>query len=733
MNAIRQFLRRVKQSGVRRPKAVTTTAMGRERTFRAYDVGDDTFVFEDGVSAHLAERPSVLVVDKRDIRGHTRGHVLTMTTGNHSVAAFPLLDGRFWKLASLPPDRRGDVLMHRVLCCNVVNGAIETSQRDLATKTLVAADAWLLGTCGFALNDVVMGDRNDQAILHYRQRGQEWRVKPLAWTAAEMKVALAASRKRIATKLSYYHSSRGVHHLTYPEFVRFATLAETEPAEFVRGLKELVSVYEGNRVSFARMPKFRGHHEIELFGVQRGVALEKLIPEMERLMEAIALERIGHLGIVQRAQEIVKLYESQLANPELKDETSKAFTETLYMHVTGEVYSVVGEGSTPAFDDRRTALPGATFVNGRPVMHPGADARSEVLLSNLRGLMSKDEVVEYANVYELHDEASVGSPLGHGKTREIVYKTNRTPLELSMVEKRLSSAKKSYGGYMFARIGAMRALGVSMSGKYLLLRRRPQSGKRPVDFYIRLRCEGEPIDAIPETYFRNADDASVEEKDVVLALAQLMGDAAAQNMAMKKFDPGTQSPLFGVGKEIYEFEYDIAGQCVLPKKVRTCSVRGSFGWPNLAHDQANLDALASFYLTHYAHALKIYQRKHAVTVAEVASRFMDGFEYRTHAMAWKLSVMRDQFETFSPHLPKAYDFDRKWRFVMWSLERQDRRLTILRKLFFEKVEIVENEDDGNHTESVRIEPLSGQAAGGTGGQAAGGVGCGGGQEGEVPR
>jgi hypothetical protein len=37
-------------------------------------------------------------------------------------------------------------------------------------------------------------------------------------------------------------------------------------------------------------------------------------------------------------------------------------------------------------------------------------------------------------------------------------------------------------------------------------------------------------------------------------------------------------------------------------------------------------------------------------------------------------------------LPAKYDFDRKWRFVMWSLERQERRLPILRKMFFRHLE-----------------------------------------------
>jgi hypothetical protein len=41
------------------------------------------------------------------------------------------------------------------------------------------------------------------------------------------------------------------------------------------------------------MVKHRGHHEVELFGVPRGVAVEKVVPELEKLMESIALGRIG--------------------------------------------------------------------------------------------------------------------------------------------------------------------------------------------------------------------------------------------------------------------------------------------------------------------------------------------------------------------------------------------------------------------------------------------------------
>ena len=239
MNAIRQFLSRVCQTGVRRPGCVRTVAMGRERVFRAWDIGDDTFIFEKGISTHLGERPSVLVAEKRDLRHGKVGRVFTMTTGNHSVAAFPLLDGRFWKISRLPSSRRGDVLMHCILCANVVSETIEISQRDVPSPKLYAADGWLLGSLGFAMNDIVMGDRNETTLAHYRELGQEWRVKPLAWTEREMSVALRASRKRISTDLTYYHSSRGVHFLSYSDFHAFAELARADFPHFREQLRVL--------------------------------------------------------------------------------------------------------------------------------------------------------------------------------------------------------------------------------------------------------------------------------------------------------------------------------------------------------------------------------------------------------------------------------------------------------------------------------------------------------------
>lgn len=108
MNCIRQFLKRVRTTGVKLSGEKKIVSMGKERIFEAFDIGDDTFIFERGLCSHLDERPSVLIVKKSKLRRSANcGRVMTISTGNHSVAAFPLLDGRFWKLSHLQSNARG--------------------------------------------------------------------------------------------------------------------------------------------------------------------------------------------------------------------------------------------------------------------------------------------------------------------------------------------------------------------------------------------------------------------------------------------------------------------------------------------------------------------------------------------------------------------------------------------------------------------------------------------------
>ena len=684
---IKQLLTRFRRLGSRRRKRVETRAMGRVRRFCAYDLGDDTFVFEKDVLGHVDAHASVLIVAKRDLRHNGGpGYVMTFTAGNHSVAALPLLQGQFWDLCHLPQQRRGEVMVHAVLCANVVDGKLEVSQRDVPCARLAAIDDWLTGKLNFAFSDVVMLDRNDQTLEHFRRRGQEWRVRPLAWTEREMSAALAASRKRISTGLRYYHGTRGVHFLSYAGFHGLAELAKTDFQAFRDGLHELVSVFEGHETSFLRQPKFHGHHEVELFGLRRGVAQERIVPGLELLMERIELHRVTQEEAAARMAEIDALYRSQLTRPELADDTSPAFVETLYMYLTGEIYSVMSEGATPAFDDRRTALPGARFENGRPVFDPDCDSRSEVLLSNLRAMVSRDEHVEYANVYELRTDATESVPLGQGRTREVVYKTNRRPVVSSFVEKRLARSGRGYGSYVIARAQAFKSLGVSLPDYRLLRRRSGERNQRSLDYFIRTRCEGEPLADIPANYFQLAGEFggadAGEDPQVILALAGLIGDAAAQNLAMKKYDPATRSPVFGVGKEVYRFGFDVSAGRLMPQSVSCCSMRGVLGWPDVSLTDRNLDAIVAFYMAVYAKALAAFAERHPVcTLDELGARFLSGFEFRLRAMEWEFTVQRDDFEAFDPHLGGRYGFLPKWRFALWALERHVRRITLLRARF----------------------------------------------------
>ncbi len=686
-----QFIARVRREARQKPDHVVLKTMGHSREFYGYDWGCDTYVFEKDVWKSLENHNPVLIVRKQDLVKGASGRILTLTTGNHTVAAIPLLSGLFWNLGRVPAAQRSKTLQTRVVCANVVNGVIEISQRDVPADLITQADGWLQSV-GFAFDDVIMAERTDATLEYYRRIGQEWRIKPLAWTRREMDMALSASRTRINTCLKYYHSAKGVHFLSYTDFHKLQEVLATDYPQFVECLRELVSIFEGDVRSCMRSPKFHGHHEIELFGLRRGVASERLVPELEKLMEGIALKRLAPDEVAARLSAIDTGFRTSLERPQFADEDSEDFVETLYMHLTGEIYTALGDSVTPAFDDRRTALPGATFHGGRPDFHPGSDDRTRVLLANVEQMMSQDELIEYANIYEVRSDSDLTHELsvGVGVTREIVFKTNRRPLCTSLIEKRLALKTPGYGSYMLARVQAFKALGVGF-GEYRLLMRLDSQAGREMNYFIRNRCPGEPLDDIPARMFQRVGEfggSEVEEDPaVVLALGALLGDAAAQNLALKKYLPKTGKCRFGEGKEIFEFGYDITNKREMPMRVMLCSIRGCFGWPDTAYTEVNLNTLFDFYLGSYAQVLCRYWLKHrkAVDLAELAERFFDGFEFKTREMHWVYSSRREQFDAFDPQLRHAYAFTKKWHFALWSLDRQLRRIEQLRSLFAEKV------------------------------------------------
>ena len=677
-NFEKSFLRQIREEGHRRRQQLSLTALGRQRTFQAFDLYDDTFILEKDIWRIPHDHAPILVVAKSLFSPGSPGHIFTLTTGNHSVAAIPLLTGRFWNLGGLPPERCGDALRRSVLCANIVDGRIEISQRDVPMSVVVDADNWIR-SYGWSLSDVVLADREDATLEYYRRQGQEWRIKPLAWTRKEMDIALNAERTRIHTSLRYYHNVKGVHFLTFPEFARLRPMASKDFAGFKACLAELVGVPENAEMSFMRYPKHFGHHEVELFGVRPEIAQKTLIPALEEIEEDARHDNLSPAMAGVLIGNVEKAYRAALEKPALADETSDEFVETLYQHLTGEVYLSEPGQVIPAFDDRFTALPGATYRHGRPDLHPGVDERTLAILDYIESLLSYDESIEYVNVYELRTDESL--PLGRGRAREIVYKTNRSPLCRRLVEKRLSHSGSGYGCYVLARVQALQALGIAYGDHHLLSRKDGRMGD--VHFYIRQRYSGDAFGSLPKQRFLKTGEAAggAEDQEIVLAVAGLMGGAAAQNLAVKRYVKETGSICFGEGKEIVEFGYDVAKGREMPKRAMICSIRGALGWADTSWTEANIRNCFEIYTTAFARAMVDFLKKHpSVTVLQIADSFWEGFANTTRTLYWNYTCMREQFNLFDPGLRPIYKFTQKWRFALWALEQQYKRLPQLKEM-----------------------------------------------------
>ncbi len=653
---------------------------GRDRRFVVRTLGDDTFVFEDGIWLDAVNKDPLTVVSKQALNGEP-GHVLTCSHGNHAVTLVPLLSNQFPGITGIDTSQRNAIMSLRVVCANVVKNTIELSQRDTGTAELVDADSWLQ-RLGLALDGVVLADRVDETLEHYRCLGQEWRVKPLAWTLAEMLHALKDSRARIHTGCSYFHSVKGVHFLSHAEFAAAERLGRDDFGGFAEGLREWIGA-SGDEEPLMLHEKFHGHHEVELFGLAPGVAEEQLVPRLQVLLRGLDEKAVSPEDAVADFAELGELFRRSLIDPSVEDESSEAFVECMYKHLTGVVYQGAGREITLSFDDRKTAVPGATYFEGERTTHPGADARTLALLEYVESRLSHGEEILSANVYELRSKET--ARLGEGRTREIVYVTNLHPVPLRLVEKRLAHASSGYGEYTLTRVQAFQSLGMSFGDNHLLERLDRKSGN--VHYYVRQRYPGEPSNAIPRRYFQSVDGHSGKDVEAVLRVAALLGEAAAQNAILKKYIPESVSNRFGVGKEIIEFDYDVMRGRELPMRVWLCSVRGTLGWPSTDRTEENLRAVAEYYAGAFAGVVVDFWREHeqTVTLVKVENAFVSGFASRTREAFWNYNSQRELFDAFDPPLQSVYAFREKWTFGLWALVQQHRRLGEFRNMLARRI------------------------------------------------
>ena len=663
--------------GARRPETVTSKSWGRTRDFVAFDLDDDTFVLEDGIWDRMENKDPVVIVPKRDLRpgddpSRIYGNVMTFTSGNHAVAALPLLSGQFWDLAAIPEARRAETLRDCAVCCNCIEDTLEISQRDVSTERVVDADNWLQGL-GVPMDNVLLSDRIDTTLEAYRRRGQEWRIRPLAWTAGEMAQAIRATRHTLSPKsLVYYHNVKGVFFVTLGNFAAWGASIAADPARFRRALHLLAAPSPADGLSFLRRPKYGPHHEVEFFGIPPAAGRAVLVPLVERLLADA--DGLSDDALAARFAEVVASFRGLLVSPDYADETSTAFVEALYRNITGEIYQSAGDAIVPAFDDRRAALPGATYLyDGSCSLHASADGRTEAILAYLENTVSHGDRIEYVNVYEVRSETE-DVRLGQGKTREIVFKTAWSPLPRRLIEKRLAQRSTGYGTYTMTRVEVFRALGISYGRHRLLARHDGVIGE--VHFFVRERYPGESFNQLPRSYFRSRGSGDAEDADIVRGVIRLMGGAAAENLVLKKISHSSGRCVFGrEGKEIVEFGYDVALRKEMPLRVRLCSIRGTMGWPDYDCTEENLGRVFRHFAEEFAGVVREYAEAHPSVPREaLVEEFLQGFNAKTYEIHWNFASHREQFEGYSSPAFRDYQFDERWRFVLWSLEQQRARL-----------------------------------------------------------
>ena len=655
-------------------------------TYTLYALGDDRFLIQTPLKGlHEERRHPVVGAKRKDLGAGRKGWLFCAGTGNFGTVLRPLLAGQLGKdLCSVPPGKRSRIIANRIVLANYGKNGLGLLQRDTDFALIVESDEWFR-SIGFGLDEVSFIERTPDILRYTEERGQIWRVRPRRFTPEEITAAVQASHHRMDAAVSYFVSIRGIHWLTAADFESVAVLARSDAEAAADCLREWVGPAPDLNAPVAmRRIKYGTLHVIEFFGIRYRGAERLIIPAIERLLCSIERGDVRPEDIADTLSGISLIFRSLLASPEYADSRSDISIRALYSRVADDM----DNAARTDFDARRLPLPGVTFEKGKIIPHPGADIHTLEIVRHLVSRLSLNESALWINIYAVRSTKLGPRTAESNTSREIIIKTDRTPLPASYIEKRLGSVRVGYADYMLTRANVFRALGASYPAFQLLTTAR-RRGSQESPYFLRTRSPGNPIDAIPPSLFRidPTNPHGAEDPDVVLALATLYGKAAAQNLIVKKYIPSESTCRFGRGKEIFEFAYDPFRHRLMPVRMQVCSIRGTLGWPNLTRDETNLEESYRFYLRCYASVTGSYWHAHAeaCTLNECASAFFDGFILQTKLMYWNYMQNRTGFDTFDPTLRPIYHFREKFDFALWALDETSKRLPQLRERFMDYV------------------------------------------------
>lgn len=640
-----------------------------------------------GIAYRRARRYPAIVMKQSDLCIGNTGWFFAICEGNFSTLLTPLFSGLFGKdLCNIPSNKRSEMLLHRVIYINRAKKGLELYQRDTDFNLLIEADNWLQ-SIGLDLHQCRFYERTPEILKYTEAHGLLWRVRPKVYSAEEKRETIAHAWQQAESAARYYVSVRGIHWLSYEEFSTIVALSRKDKNVALMCLQEWVGVPRGKALSAMCRPK-ANHHAIEFLGVKREDAEVYLIAPLTILFAGVRANQLTHKDLIDALIALQRFFKCLLIKPSYASMSSLEMIDELYDLLVDDT-TMNPRQTIVDFNDRRMAVPGATFLNGKIIPHPGVDPHTLMIIKHLTQRLSINEKPESINIFVVRSTKTLTSE--SSRSREIVIKTNRTPVPISYIQKKLSSVRVGYSDYLLARANVFRALGADLPAfEVLTIDDKGQSEETP--YFLRTRCPGDPITAIPDSYFKiNVNNLNgAEDPDVVLALANLYGSAAADNLIAKKYIPKSQISRFGIGKEIFEFTFDPFKHRLMPARVQTCSIRGTMGWPDITQSEANLQDAHRYYLNHYASVLGDYWHQHAeaCTLNECANAFFDGFMRKVEAMHWSYTQNKTNFDNFDPHLRATYNFREKLNFALWSLNRAAEDLSQMRERFLDAVRSV---------------------------------------------
>lgn len=650
--------------------------------------GDIFLLPSHGLIYHRARRYPAIVMKQADLKIANKGWFFALCEGNFSTLLTPLFSGGLGHdLCQITSGNRSETLLHRVVYMNRSKKGFDLYQRETFFDLFIEADAWLQ-SIGFGPQQCRFYERTPEILAYTRQHGLMWRVRPRVYSIEEKRETIAHAWQQAESIAHYYVSVRGVHWLSYEVFAHVVDLSTKCLDSTIMCLEEWVGVPRGKALAAMCRPK-ANRHAIEFLGVKREAAEVYLIMPLTILLSEIRANHLTKEDIIDALTALKYFFKKLLIDPRYEHTNTPEMVEELYTLLVDDSTVKQPTQAVIDFDARRMAVPGVSFDEGRIIPHPGVDRHTLMIVHHLSQRLSFNEKIESINVFVVRSTKTLTSE--SSRSREIVIKTNRTPVPISYIQKKLSSVRMGYSDYLLARANVFRALGADLPiFEVLTIDTKGQSEETP--YFLRTRCPGDPLNAIPDDYFKiNTENLNgAEDPDVVLALAQLYGSAAADNLAAKKYIPKEKISRFGIGKEIFEFIYDPFKHRMMPARVQTCSIRGTLGWSDLTQSEANLQDAHRFYLHHYAAVLGDYWRGHsdACTLNECANAFFDGFMRKLKALNWAYMQNKLNFDTFDPHLRATYNFREKLNFAFWSLTRATEDLLQLREYFLDAVRAV---------------------------------------------